>query len=52
MRVYDVTLWVVGSTWSPSLPHALDVEPSRKVAAGTPVDTAISEMKDLRLGDE
>jgi hypothetical protein len=52
IAVYDATLWVVGSSWSPSRPHALDVEPSRKVATGTLVNTAISEMRDLKLGDE
>src|SRR5262249_44743929 len=35
IAVYDATLWVVGPSWSPSRPHALDVEPSRKVASET-----------------
>ena len=50
--MYDATLWVVGSSWSPSRPHALDLEPSRKVAARKLVRTALSEMRDLKLGDE
>jgi len=50
--MYDATLWVVGGSWSPSLPHALDLEPSRKAAASTLVSAAISEMKGLKLGDE
>jgi len=52
IAVYDATLWVVGTSWSPSRPHALDVEPSRKVASDTLVKTALSEMRDLKLGDE
>ena len=52
VAVYDATLWVVGSSWSPSRPHALDLEPSRKVAARKLVRTALSEMRDLKLGDE
>jgi hypothetical protein len=50
--MYDATLWIVGTSWSPSRPNALDLEPSRKAAAATLVNIAISEMRDLKLGDE
>jgi hypothetical protein len=52
IRMYDATLWIVGSRWSPAAPHALDIEPGRDVPADTLVKNAIAEMRDLKVGDE
>lgn len=52
IQMYDATLWIVGASWSPAEPHALDLEPSRAVAGDTLVNTAISEMRELEVGDE
>ncbi len=52
IRMYDATLWIVGSQWSAAAPHALDIEPGRAVPADTLVKNAIAEMRDLKLGDE
>jgi hypothetical protein len=52
IRVYDATLWIDGPQWSPDEPQALDIEPSRTVPAETLVKHAISEMRDLKVGDE
>ncbi len=49
--VYDATLWVVGARYTPVEPHALDIEPGRKVSADTLVSTAMDEMRRLMLGD-
>ncbi len=51
IRVYDATLWCVGPQWSASTPHALDIEPGRAVPADTLVQRAVSEMRDLKVGD-
>ncbi len=52
IRVYDATLWIVGTQWSAHAPHALDIEPGRAVPAETLVKSAIAEMRDLKVGDE
>jgi hypothetical protein len=52
IRMYDATLWIVGSQWSDAKPHALDIEPGRTVPADTLVSNAIAEMRDLKVGDE
>ena len=52
IKVYDATLWIVGTQWSDSAPHALDLEPGRSVPADTLVKNAITEMRDLKVGDE
>jgi len=52
VRVYDATLWIVGPRWSDSEPHALDIEPGRAVPGDTLVKNAISEMRNLKVGDE
>jgi hypothetical protein len=52
IRMYDATLWIVGSQWSAAAPHALDIEPGRAVPADTLVKNAIAEMRDLKVGDE
>jgi len=51
VRMYDATLWIVGSRWSATAPHALDIEPGRAVPADTLVTNAIAEMRDLKVGD-
>lgn len=51
IHVYDATLWVVGARYTPVEPHALDIEPGRKVSAETLVNTAMDEMRRLKLGD-
>jgi len=51
IHVYDATLWVVGARFTPAEPHALDIEPGRKVSADTLVNTALDEMRRLKLGD-
>jgi Chalcone isomerase-like len=51
IAMYDATLWIVGQQWSPTAPHALDLEPSRVVSSDTLVKTAIGEMRDLKVGD-
>jgi hypothetical protein len=52
IRMYDATLWIVGPQRSPATPHAFDLEPGRAVPADTLVKNAISEMRDLKLGDQ
>jgi hypothetical protein len=52
IRMYDATLWIVGSQWSAAAPHALDIEPGLAVPADTLVKNAIAEMRDLKVGDE
>ena len=52
VRMYDATLWIVGPRWSAATPHALDLEPGRAVPADTLVKNAISEMRDLKVGDQ
>jgi hypothetical protein len=52
IRVYDATLWCAGSSYSAAEPHALDLEPGRAVPADTLVQRAVSEMRDLKVGDE
>ena len=52
VRMYDATLWIVGPRWSAAAPHALDLEPGRTVPADTLVKNAISEMRDLKVGDD
>jgi hypothetical protein len=44
-------LWIVGDRFTPSEPHALDLEPGRKVSANTLVNAAMDEMRRLGLGD-
>jgi len=51
IHVYDATLWVVGARYTPAEPHALDIEPGRKVSADTLINTAMDEMRRLKLGD-
>jgi Chalcone isomerase-like len=51
VRVYDATLWVVGDRFTPTQPHALDVEASKSVSADTLVNHAMGEMRRLNLGD-
>ena len=51
IRVYDATLWVVGDRFTPTQPHALDVEPGRSVSADTLVNNVMDEMRRLKLGD-
>jgi hypothetical protein len=51
IHVYDATLWAVGSRYTPVEPHALDIEPGKKVSADTLVTTAMDEMRRLKLGD-
>jgi len=51
IHVYDATLWIVGDRYTPAEPHALDVEPGRRVSADTLVNNAINEMRRLKLGD-
>src|ERR1700691_4622520 len=51
IRMYDATLWIVGPQWSAAAPHALDIEPGRDVPADTLVKNAITEMRDLKVGD-
>lgn len=50
--VYEATLWIVGPQWSDSAPHALDIESRRTVSADLLVKNAISEMRNLKVGDE
>lgn len=52
IQMYDATLWIVGAQFSAAAPHALDLEPGRAVPADTLVKNAISEMRDLKVGDE
>jgi len=52
IRMYDATLWIVGPQYSAAAPHALDIEPGRAVPADTLVKNAITEMRDLKVGDE
>jgi len=52
IHVLDATLWIVGDRFTPAEPHALDFEPGRKVSAGILVNTAVDEMRRLKLGDE
>jgi Chalcone isomerase-like len=52
IRVYDATLWIVGPQWSAAAPHALEIEPGRDVAADTLINSAIAEMRSLKVGDE
>src|SRR5260370_19487994 len=52
IRMYDATLWIVGPRWSAAAPHALDLEPGRDVPADTLVKNAITEMRELKVGDE
>jgi hypothetical protein len=52
VHVYDATLWIVGARYTPAEPHALDLEPGRKVSADTLVSNAMDEMRRLKLGDE
>src|SRR5450755_4254893 len=51
IHIYDATLWIVGDRFTPAEPHALDIEPGRKVSADTLVNTAMDEMRRLKLGD-
>src|SRR5271166_1454342 len=51
IHVYDATLWVVGPRFTPVEPHALDIESGRKVSADILVNTAMDEMRRLKLGD-
>jgi hypothetical protein len=51
IHIYDATLWVVGARYTPIEPHALDIEPGKKVSADTLVNTAMDEMRRLKLGD-
>jgi hypothetical protein len=51
VRVYDATLWVVGDRFTPTEPHALDVEPGRSVSTDTLVNNAMAEMRRLNLGN-
>jgi hypothetical protein len=51
IRMYDATLWIVGQQLSATAPHALDIEPGRDVPADTLVKNAITEMRDLKVGD-
>jgi hypothetical protein len=51
VHVYDATLWIVGDRFTPAEPHALDVEPGRRISADTLVNTAMDEMRRLKLGD-
>ena len=51
IHVYDATLWIVGDRFTPGEPHALDIEPGRRVSADTLVNTAMDEMRRLKLGD-
>ena len=51
IRMYDATLWIVGPQWSAAAPQALDIEPGRAVPADTLVKNAITEMRDLKVGD-
>jgi Chalcone isomerase-like len=52
IQMYDATLWIVGPRWSAAAPHALDLEPARAVSSDTLVKNAMSEMRDLKVGDE
>jgi hypothetical protein len=52
IQMYDATLWIVGPQYSSAGPHALDLEPGRAVSADTLVKNAMSEMRELRVGDE
>jgi len=51
IHVYDATLWVVGDRFTPAEPHALDIEPGKRVSADTLVNNAMDEMRRLKLGD-
>jgi hypothetical protein len=51
LHVYDATLWVVGVRYTPAEPHALDIEAGRTVSSDTLVNSAIDEMRRLKLGD-
>jgi hypothetical protein len=51
VRMYDATLWIVGPQYSSATPHALDIEPGRNVPADTLVKNAITEMRDLKVGN-
>jgi len=51
VRVYDATLWIVGHRFTPTEPHALDVEPGRTVSGDILVNNAMDEMRRLKLGD-
>ncbi len=52
VRMYDATLWIVGTQWSAAAPHALDIEPGRDVPADTLVTNAVAKMRALKVGDE
>lgn len=52
VQMYDATLWIAGPQWSPTEPHALDLEPKRTVPSSTLVKAAIDEMRSLKVGDE
>jgi Chalcone isomerase-like len=51
IQMYDATLWIVGPQYSSAGPHALDLEPGRAVSSDTLVKNAVSEMRELRVGD-
>ena len=50
--LYEATLWIVGPRWTATQPHALDIEPNRTVPADTLVNSAVAEMRTLKVGDE
>jgi hypothetical protein len=52
LKVYHATLWVSGHSWTPSEPHAVELEPARTIPAATLLEAALEEMHDLNLGNE
>ena len=52
LKVYHATLWVSGRGWTPSEPHAVELEAARTIPADTLFDAALEEMHDLNLGNE
>jgi hypothetical protein len=52
IHVFDATLWIAGRQWSPTEPHALDVEASRQIPPSRLVNGVIDEMRDIRVADD
>jgi len=52
LKVYHATLWVTGHSWTPSEPHAVELEAARTIPATTLLDAALEEMQDLNLGNQ
>ena len=50
--IFDASLWIVGTQYSSSEPHAVDLEPSVPVPPSKLVGELIEEMGDLKAADD